>query len=67
MSDLTKGNSNAYDAHWNITRGKLKTKYPMLSSKDLYFKHGHKDAMMDALQEKLGITRKELDDIITAL
>jgi hypothetical protein len=67
MSNDANGKGTADETHWNITRGKLKAKYPMLSSQDLYFKHGHKEAMMEALHEKLGITRKELDAIIAAL
>lgn len=53
--------------HWNAIRSQLKLQFPKLTAGDLYFKHGHKEEMMDKLCVKLGKTREELQVIIAAI
>jgi uncharacterized protein YjbJ (UPF0337 family) len=54
-------------ANWNEQKGKLKTKFPILTDADVSYAEGKKDDMMTRLQMKLGKTKEELAAIIAAL
>jgi hypothetical protein len=64
MPDNMNNKGNGY---WNIKKEKLKQKYESLSEKDLYFKEGKENEMIDILGSKLGKTKQELLKIIAAL
>jgi uncharacterized protein YjbJ (UPF0337 family) len=52
---------------WDIQKGKLKKKYPVLTDADLRYEEGKKGAMWEKVQIKLGITKEELRKVIEAL
>ena len=52
---------------WNELKGKLKQKYAALTDNDLLYQSGKKDEMLGKLQIKLGKTKEELHNIISAL
>ena len=60
-------NTTALKGNWNDQKGKLKTKFPTLTDKDLWFEIGKKEEMVTRLHVKLGKTREELVTIIEAL
>lgn len=52
---------------WNEQKGKLKQKFATLTDDDLTFAEGKKDEMLGRLQIKLGKTKEQLHEIISAL
>ena len=52
---------------WNEQKGKLKQKFAVLTDNDLMYKEGKKEEMLGKLQIKLGKTKSELHEIISAL
>jgi uncharacterized protein YjbJ (UPF0337 family) len=52
---------------WNEQKGKLKQKFAALTDNDLLFEEGKKEEMLGRLQVKLGKTKEELHEIISAL
>ena len=60
--DLTELKGN-----WNEQKGKLKQQYAELTDDDLLYVEGKKDEMLGRLQIKLGKTKEELHNIISAL
>ncbi|HYV95173.1 MAG TPA: general stress protein CsbD [Chitinophagales bacterium] len=61
----TTGNSSPEKGNWNYQKSKLKEQFPTLTDSDLQYEEGKKDFMFTRLQTKLGITRTELDTIIS--
>jgi hypothetical protein len=56
---------NAYaKTFWNRKREKLKSKFPVISDKDLSYCEGKEREMLGILGNKLGKTEKELLNII---
>lgn len=55
------------DGYWNIRKEKLLRKYECLSSKDLDFKQGEENAMIELLSVKLGKSDQELLNLIINL
>jgi uncharacterized protein YjbJ (UPF0337 family) len=53
--------------NWNEQKGKLKQKFATLTDDDLLFAEGKKDEMLGRLQIKLGKTKEQMRDIISAL
>ena len=53
--------------YWNIKKEKLKQKYPTITDDDLFFCDGKEQEMIEMLGFKLGKTKEELANIITAL
>jgi uncharacterized protein YjbJ (UPF0337 family) len=53
--------------NWNEHKDKLKRKFPKLTDRDLMYFDGRKEEMLEKLQVKLGISRKELRTILTSL
>jgi hypothetical protein len=53
--------------NWNRKREKLKTKFQILTDKDLRFSEGKENEMIELLGNKLGKTRQELLFIIVDL
>ncbi len=62
MDDSTELRKN-----WNTTKAKLKTKFVKLTDNDLLFKAGGHTELINRLQKKLGLTKEEIQKIISAL
>jgi uncharacterized protein YjbJ (UPF0337 family) len=60
-------NTTELKGNWNEQKGKLKQKFAALTDNDLTFAEGKKDEMLGKLQIKLGKTKDELHEIISAL
>jgi uncharacterized protein YjbJ (UPF0337 family) len=53
--------------NWNENKGKLKQQFAQLTDNDLLFVEGKKDELLGKLQIKLGKSKDELHEIISAL
>jgi uncharacterized protein YjbJ (UPF0337 family) len=62
-----KMNTTELKGNWNEQKGKLKQKFASLTDDDLMFAEGKKEEMMGKLQIKLGKSKEELHEIISAL
>ena len=60
-------NTTELKGNWNEQKGKLKQKFATLTDDDLMFAEGKKEEMMGKLQVKLGKSKEELHEIISAL
>lgn len=58
--DRIKGN-------WNQLKGKLKEKYAELTDDDLTYAEGKEDQLIGKLQEKLGKSKQEVQEMINKL
>ena len=54
-------------ANWSEQKGKLKTKFSILTDADLNFEEGKREEMLDRVQIKLGKNKEELAAIIASL
>jgi uncharacterized protein YjbJ (UPF0337 family) len=52
---------------WNSLKGKLKQRYGQLTDDDLTFADGKVDELLGRLQEKLGVSRDDLDATLDEL
>ena len=50
---------------WEIQKTKLKKKYPILTDSDLRYDEGKKGAMWENLKIKLGLSKEELQKLIS--
>ena len=55
------------ESTWGALKGKLKQKYGQLTDDDLIFAEGKGEELLSRLQEKLGVSREELDATIDEL
>lgn len=56
---------NEFDIHkWNMNKYKLIKKYPQLTDADLIWRHETKNDLFRSIADKLGMTRKELEEIV---
>ena len=53
--------------NWDIQKAKLKKKYPSLTDADLRYSEGKKGAMWENLKIKLGLSKEELQKLITRI
>jgi uncharacterized protein YjbJ (UPF0337 family) len=60
-------NKTEVKGNWNEQKGKLKQKFANLTDNDLMYEEGKRDEMYGKLQQKLGKTREELDNIMNSL
>ena len=60
-------NTTEIKGNWIEQKGKLKQKFSNLTDNDLLFAEGKKEEMLGRLQVKLGKTKAELQEIISAL
>ncbi len=60
-------NTTEIKGNWNEQKGKLKQKFANLTDNDLMFAEGKKDEMLGRLQIKLGKSKEELHEILSAL
>lgn len=52
---------------WNDIKGKLKQKFALLTDNDFLLVEGKQDEMLSRIQTKLGLQKKEIQDIITGI
>lgn len=50
---------------WGKQKAMLKSMFPVLVEADFVYEYGHKEAMMDNLQQKIGLSRSGLMELIT--
>jgi hypothetical protein len=50
---------------WDIQKAKLKKKYPELTESDLRYEEGKKGAMWENIKVKLGLSKEELQKLIS--
>ena len=62
MNDSTELKKN-----WNATKIKLKTKFIKLTDNDLLFLNGGQTELIKRLQIKLGLSKEEINEIISNL
>jgi hypothetical protein len=55
------------NGYWNKKKEKLKQKYPVITDKDLRYREGKENEMIEILGYKLGISNRELLTLIVAL
>ena len=60
-------NTTELKGNWNEIKGKLKQQYANLTEDDLLLEEGREDEMLGKLQQKLGKSIKELDEIFSSL
>jgi uncharacterized protein YjbJ (UPF0337 family) len=60
-------NSTEIKGDWNITKGKLKQKFALLTDSDVLLTEGKQDEMIGRIQVKLGKTKEEVKKIISEL
>jgi uncharacterized protein YjbJ (UPF0337 family) len=60
-------NISVVKGNWEDQKGKLRQKFVALTDGDLLFSKGKKEEMIGKLQEKLGVTKEELNKIIGAI
>jgi uncharacterized protein YjbJ (UPF0337 family) len=67
--DTTVGNSTSlkFKGNWNETKGKLKQRFAELTDDDLLYIEGREDELYGRLQQRLGKTREEVDEILNGL
>jgi uncharacterized protein YjbJ (UPF0337 family) len=53
-----------FKGDWNQVKGKLKQKFAQLTDDDLLYEEGKEDELYGRLQEKLGKTREEIDELL---
>jgi len=52
--------------NWNELKGKLKAKYGELTDDDLVYAEGQEDQLIGKLQQKTGVAKEELKEMIFA-
>lgn len=60
-------NTTQIKGNWNEMKGKLKQQYAELTDDDLMYAEGKEDEMFGKLQQKLGKTKEEVQQIISDL
>ncbi|HZL08661.1 MAG TPA: CsbD family protein [Prolixibacteraceae bacterium] len=60
-------NTTEIKGTWKAQKGKLKQKFANLTNNDLLFAEGNKEVLLGKLQIKLGISKEELNEIISGL
>jgi hypothetical protein len=58
-------NPQTPSGHWRKQKAKLKLMFPNLNDDDFQYEYGMKEVMMRNLQDKLGLSRSELNELIT--
>lgn len=53
--------------NWNELKGKLKKKFAILTDNDLMYETDREDELYGRLQQKLGKTKKELQQLLDEL
>jgi uncharacterized protein YjbJ (UPF0337 family) len=53
-----------FKGDWNITKGKLKQKWAMLTDHDLQYAEGKQDELLGRIQKRTGETREAVEKVI---
>jgi hypothetical protein len=54
-----------FDIHkWNLNTYKLIKKFPQLTNADLVWRHETKNDLFRSIADKLGITKKDFEEIV---
>lgn len=62
---VTSSNESlAWKGNWNEVKGKLKQRFADLTDDDLLYQEGREDELYGRLQQRLGKTREEIEDIL---
>ncbi len=60
-------NTTEIKGNWNELKGKLKQKYSDLTDDDFMYAEGQEDEMYGKLQQKLGKTKEEFNQLLSDL
>ncbi|PXY42326.1 general stress protein CsbD [Flavobacterium cheongpyeongense] len=60
-------NSTEIKGNWNEFKVKLKQRYADLTDDDLLYEEGKEDEIYGRIQQKLGKTKEEWDEIVSNL
>ncbi len=66
-SNIIIMNSTEIKGNWNEFKGKLKQRYADLTDDDLLYEEGKEDEIYGRIQQKLGKTKEEWDEIVSNL
>jgi|BarGraNGADG00212_2_1021979.scaffolds.fasta_scaffold15471_3 hypothetical protein len=59
--------NNSVVSYWNKKKGKLIEKYPILTDRDLRYREGKENEMMELVGFKMGLTNQELLSLIVSI
>ena len=60
-------NTTEQKGNWERQKERLKHKFDSLTDDDLFFEAGEEEQMMKKLEQKLGKTKKEIQQIIAGM
>lgn len=60
-------NTTEQKGNWKRQKERLKQKFDSLTDDDLFFEAGEEEEMMRKLEQKLGKTKKEIQQIIAGM
>ncbi|MBL0267825.1 MAG: general stress protein CsbD [Chitinophagaceae bacterium] len=60
-------NTTEQKGNWKRQKERLKQKFDSLTDDDLFFEAGEEEQMMKKLEQKLGKTKKEIQQIIAGM
>lgn len=60
-------NTTEQKGNWKRQKERLKQKFDALTDDDLFFEVGEEEQMMKKLEQKLGKTKKEIQQIIAGM
>jgi len=52
---------------WNVLKGKLKQRYANLTDDDLLFLKGKEEELIGRIQQKIGMTKQQVRDLLSKL
>ena len=55
----------AWKGNWNEVKGKMKQRFGNLTDDDLLYQEGKEDELLGRLQQRLGKTRAEIEDLLS--
>jgi len=64
---MDRENDMGFSRKWKVLKEKLLEKFDVLTNEDLLYIVGRDKAMMNRIQQKLGKTELEMDEIINDL
>jgi uncharacterized protein YjbJ (UPF0337 family) len=60
-------NTTEQNGNWKRQKERLKQKFDSLTDDDLFFEVGEEEKMLKSLEQKLGKTKKEIQQIIAGM
>ena len=55
----------AWKGNWNEVKGRMKQRFANLTDDDLLYQEGKEDELLGRLQQRLGKTRAEIEDLLS--